>query len=286
MAGEAVGFLTRKGLPYMANKSVEMAARYYASEALRNKNLQKKAITYGLQKLTPMVQKVGSEALDQLSTKIRPNKNYKTDRKDLDGGSIQLSEKVNDILTDPQKYKKYQQDLAKYAWQQAKIYGYWGTLGQFLTALGLAEFVPMKGTTNKIKSSTNYEGNPRISTWDLVLLIKPKRRELLVLQKEVLLVHHMWHVDKKKGIELSKDPGLWKTPSKEEIADMKQRVAALKRSYEAVKNLGFKGSYTTFVKKIGAVHKPAYTFPGFGGGISKLVNYQNLRVDGHCQLRA
>ena len=31
----------------MAKKSVEMA-RYYGSEALRNKNLQKKAINYGL----------------------------------------------------------------------------------------------------------------------------------------------------------------------------------------------------------------------------------------------
>lgn len=37
--------------------------------------------------------------------------------------------------------------LAKYAWEQAKIYGYWGTLGQFLTAHGLADIVPMKGTT-------------------------------------------------------------------------------------------------------------------------------------------
>lgn len=83
-------------LPYMAKKSVEMA-RYYGSEALRNKNLQRKAINYGLKKLIPVIQNVGSEALDQLSTKIRPNKKYKTDRKDLDGGSIQLLEKVNDI---------------------------------------------------------------------------------------------------------------------------------------------------------------------------------------------
>ena len=120
----------------MAKKSVEMA-RYYGSEALRNKNLQRKAINYGLKKLTPVIQNVGSEALDQLSTKVRPNKKYKTDRKDLDGGSIQLLEKVNDILTDLQKYKKYQQDLAKYAWEQAKIFGYGGTLGQFLTSLNL-----------------------------------------------------------------------------------------------------------------------------------------------------
>ena len=81
MAGEAVGFLIKKGLPYMAKKSVEMG-RYYGSEALRNKKLQKKAINYGLKKLTPVIQNVGSEALDQLSTTIRPNKKYKTDRKD------------------------------------------------------------------------------------------------------------------------------------------------------------------------------------------------------------
>ena len=72
----------------MAKKSTEMS-RHYGSEALRNKKLQKRAINYGLNKLTPAVQKVGSPALDQLSTKIRPNKKYKTDRKDLDGGSIQ-----------------------------------------------------------------------------------------------------------------------------------------------------------------------------------------------------
>ena len=48
---------------------------------------------------------------------------------------------------------------------------------------------------------------------------------------------------------------------------MRQRVAALNRYYAAVKNLGFKGSHTSFAKKIGAVHKPAFIFPGIGGGI-------------------
>ena len=61
--------------------------RYYGSEALRNPKLQKKAIDYALDKLNPMIQNVGSQALNQLSTKIRPNKKYKTDRNDLDGGS-------------------------------------------------------------------------------------------------------------------------------------------------------------------------------------------------------
>ena len=48
---------------------------------------------------------------------------------------------------------------------------------------------------------------------------------------------------------------------------MKERVAALKRSYDAVKTLGYRWSYSSFAKKIGAVHKPSYTFPGFGGGL-------------------
>ena len=61
---------------------------YYGSEVLRNKHLQKKAINYGLKKLTPVIQNVGSQALDQFSTKIRPNKNYKTDRADLDGAGL------------------------------------------------------------------------------------------------------------------------------------------------------------------------------------------------------
>lgn len=44
------------------------------------------------------------------------------------GGDVmqELTNELNDILTDPQKYKKYQQDLAKYAWEQAQIFGYGG----------------------------------------------------------------------------------------------------------------------------------------------------------------
>ena len=37
-----------------------------------------------------MIQDVGSQALNQLSTKIRPKKKYKTNRKDLDGGSLDI----------------------------------------------------------------------------------------------------------------------------------------------------------------------------------------------------
>ena len=50
--------------------------RYYGSEALRNPKLQKKALDYALDKLNPMIQNVGSQALNQLSTKIRPKKKY------------------------------------------------------------------------------------------------------------------------------------------------------------------------------------------------------------------
>ena len=71
--------------------------RYYGSEALRNPKLQKKAINYALDKLNPMIQNVGSQALDQLSTKIRPKKNYKTNRKDLDGGAIDIHKQIGKL---------------------------------------------------------------------------------------------------------------------------------------------------------------------------------------------
>ena len=87
IASTGADLLIHHGIPYLAKKGVEMG-RYYGSEALRNKKIQKKAIDYALDKLNPMIQNVGSQALDQLSTKIRPNRKYKTDRKDLDGAGI------------------------------------------------------------------------------------------------------------------------------------------------------------------------------------------------------
>ena len=77
----------------MGKKAVEMG-RYYGSEALRNPKLQKKAIYYALDKLNPMIQNVGSQALDQLSTKIRLKKNCKTNRKDLDGGALDIHKAI------------------------------------------------------------------------------------------------------------------------------------------------------------------------------------------------
>ena len=50
---------------------------------------------YAVDKLNPVIQNVGSQGLDQLSTKIRPKKNYKTNRKDLDGGALDIQNVLN-----------------------------------------------------------------------------------------------------------------------------------------------------------------------------------------------
>ena len=81
---------------WLGKKAVEMG-RYYGSEALRNPKIKKKAIDYALDKLNPMIQNVGSQALNQLSTKIRPKKKYKTDRKDLDGGNLDIQKHLSKL---------------------------------------------------------------------------------------------------------------------------------------------------------------------------------------------
>ena len=85
--------MIQHGIPWLGKKAVEMG-RYYGSEALRNPKLQKKALDYALDQLNPMIQNVGSQALNQLSTKIRPKKKYKTNRKDLDGGSLDIHKAI------------------------------------------------------------------------------------------------------------------------------------------------------------------------------------------------
>ena len=64
--------------------------RYGASELIRNKKLQKKAINYGINKLTPFIQESVGSAMDELSTKVRPNIKYKTDKPELDGKGIDI----------------------------------------------------------------------------------------------------------------------------------------------------------------------------------------------------
>ena len=93
VASTGADLLIQHGIPWLGKKAVEMG-RYYDSEAMRNPKIQKKAIDYALDKLNPMIQNVGSQALNQLSTKIRPKKNYKTNRKDLDGGSLDIHKAI------------------------------------------------------------------------------------------------------------------------------------------------------------------------------------------------
>ena len=81
--------LLEHGIPWLGRTAVEMG-RYYGSEALRNPKIQKKALDFALDQLRPMIHNVGSQALDELSTKIRPKKNYKTNRKSLDGGAVDI----------------------------------------------------------------------------------------------------------------------------------------------------------------------------------------------------
>ena len=123
MASTGADMLIHHGIPWLGQKAVEMG-QYYGSGALRNPKIQKKAIDYALDKLNPMIQNVGSQALDQLSTKIRPKKKYKTDRKDLDGGgildtitgSVKAGQKFAEIVapaTKPEFKRYWSGDLAK-----------------------------------------------------------------------------------------------------------------------------------------------------------------------------
>ena len=116
-----------------------------------------------------------------------------------------MTKELTDILTDPQKYKQYQQDLTKYG-EQAQIFGYGGTLGKFLSTLGLGQYgsgILEKGIHKPSKSSFYWKA---------------------------------WIVDFKTGWKLASNPETWKIPTEKEKTDMKQRVAALKRSMMLFKN--------------------------------------------------
>ena len=63
-----------------AGKKAAEMGRFFASEWLREPGAQQMLIG----KVNPFLKK----GIDQLSTAIRPKKNYKTNRKDLDGGAV------------------------------------------------------------------------------------------------------------------------------------------------------------------------------------------------------
>ena len=52
-----------------------------------------------------------------------------------------MSKKLNDIVSDPQKFKKYQLDLANYAFNEAKNGGYKGNINQFATTTGITSIL-------------------------------------------------------------------------------------------------------------------------------------------------
>ena len=80
--------------------------RYGASELMRNK-LQKKAVNYGINKRTPLIQDSVGTAMDQLSTKVRPKKKYKTGRKDLDGRSGKGISRMTVVKKSARKQRKH-----------------------------------------------------------------------------------------------------------------------------------------------------------------------------------
>ena len=64
VGGIAADALYHHGIPWLAKKTVEMG-RYGASELLRNPNLQKKAVDYGMKKLTPYCSKSDGSVINQ-----------------------------------------------------------------------------------------------------------------------------------------------------------------------------------------------------------------------------
>ena len=51
------------------------------------------------------------------------------------------------------------------------------------------------------------------------------------------------------------------------INKSKERVKSHKKQHKKAKANDYKGSYTSYAKKMGWVEKPSFTFPGFGGAI-------------------
>ena len=110
VVGTAVDGFVEYGLLWMGRKAVEMG-RYGASELMRNKKLQRKAVNYGINKLTPLIQNSVVKAMDELSTKVRPKKKDKTDRKDLDGRSGKGIDPMTVVKKAPDIAMKTKQEL-------------------------------------------------------------------------------------------------------------------------------------------------------------------------------
>ena len=178
--------------------------RYYGSEALREPKLQKKAVNYAIEKLNPIIQNVGSQALDQLSTKIRPKKKYKTNRKKLDGSALYRPK--------PTIRDKIAQGLSMFVNPTAS----WSSAFKLLGSQGL------KGITDNV----NYYRGGSID--------KALKRGIF---------GSPWQVDYKKGFQVLTDPTLFKGLNLSE-EQMKENVKMYKQLYKQAKENGYKGSYT------------------------------------------
>ena len=76
VGGIAADALYHHGIPWLAKKTVEMG-RYGASELTRNKNLQKKAVDYGMKKLSPFIVDTVGSAMINYQPKLDQIKNIK-----------------------------------------------------------------------------------------------------------------------------------------------------------------------------------------------------------------
>ena len=74
-----------------------------------------------------------------------------------------------------------------------------------------------------------------------------------------------FHVDYKKGLELLTAPDLFKTPTKQEKADMKEHVKYYKEQHNKAKADGYKGSYSKYAREQGQQNH--------------LLHYQDLEVE-------
>ena len=93
IAEMALEGLTMHAIPWLAKKGVEMGS-YGASELMRKKKYAEKSNRLCFIKSNSFYSKTGSDMLNQLSTKVRPNIKYKTDRKYIDGGAIDIHKAI------------------------------------------------------------------------------------------------------------------------------------------------------------------------------------------------
>ena len=76
------------GYAKKARKKAAEMGRFFASEYLREPGTQEYWVNKALEKAQPFMKQTGKKAMDQLSTAIRPKKDYITNRKDLDGSGL------------------------------------------------------------------------------------------------------------------------------------------------------------------------------------------------------